>query len=88
MFIRSRRTRSRTSVGLKCPWICARGFLLQVEEITFLRKSASIISECCKIVFGGERVEITLPMFQSWQIQNYKKVDFQSESEQDFNLDG
>ena len=54
-------------------------FILKVEEITFLRKSASIISECCKIVFGGDRVEITLPMFQSWQIQNYKKVNFQSE---------
>ena len=54
-------------------------FISKVEEITFLRKSASIISECCKIVFGGERVEITLPMFQSWQIQNYKKVNFQSE---------
>ena len=48
-----------------------KDFVKKVEEIVFLRKSALVIADCCKIVFENKKIELTLPIYQSWEILKF-----------------
>ena len=48
------------------------GLIDKLQGIVFLRRAASTIEECCRYAFGIDKIELTLPMYQVWELAKFQ----------------
>ena len=44
----------------------------KLSGIAFLRRAASTIDECCRYAFGIDKIELTLPVYQVWELAKHQ----------------
>ena len=44
----------------------------KLKDVTYLKRSVMAIEECCRYAFALDKIELTLPIYQVWELAKYQ----------------